>query len=106
MTKRYQLIIHYQCPSYLKEDGLTLEQFAIEAGVHPGLLVKLMELGLINYSGRMDNPRFKREEILKVQKMIRLRRDLGINWIGVGLVLDLLDEIEELRKEIKRLKKW
>ena len=36
---------------------------------------------------------------------MRLRRDLGINWSGIGVVLDLLDKIEELEREIAWLRK-
>ena len=33
---------------------------------------------------------------------MRLQRDLGINLAGVALVMDLLDEIEELRGRLRR----
>ena len=33
---------------------------------------------------------------------IHLNRDLGINWPGAALVLELLDEIESLRARLER----
>lgn len=32
---------------------------------------------------------------------LRLHRDLGINWAGVGIALDLLERIEELESQLK-----
>jgi chaperone modulatory protein CbpM len=31
-----------------------------------------------------------------------LRRDLGVNWAGAALALDLLDELQELRARLRR----
>lgn len=32
---------------------------------------------------------------------LRLHRDLGINWAGVGIVLTMLERIEELESQLK-----
>ena len=32
---------------------------------------------------------------------LRLHRDLGINWAGVGITLDLLERIEKLESQLK-----
>ncbi|ATW28733.1 hypothetical protein DCMF_18690 [Candidatus Formimonas warabiya] len=95
-----------QCPGVWKESGLTVAEVAYEAGIDPALVQKLLELGLINYQGRISNPRISRSEVTKIRQMVRLRRDLGINWSGVSLVLDLLEEIQALREEIKKLQSW
>lgn len=44
--------------------------------------------------------------MIKIQKMLRLRRNLDLNWSGAGLVVELLDEMEMLQKELKGLKFW
>lgn len=55
--------------------------------------------GLINPKG--SGPRYWRFttfEINRILRTLRLQRDLRINLPGCALVLDLLDELEELRR--------
>ena len=42
--------------------------------------------------------------ILRIRRILRLRHDLGVNWAGIGVVLDLLAKIEELEREIAQLR--
>jgi chaperone modulatory protein CbpM len=42
--------------------------------------------------------------VIKVKKAARLYHDLGINWADVYLVLNLLEEIEQLKNENEQLK--
>ena len=34
---------------------------------------------------------------------LRLHRDLGLNWPGVSVAMDLLDRIEELERQLREL---
>ena len=43
--------------------------------------------------------RFHGNEVRRVRIALRLERDLGINVPGVALVLELLEELEQLRRE-------
>jgi chaperone modulatory protein CbpM len=43
--------------------------------------------------------RFHGTEVRRARIALRLERDLGINVPGVALVLELLEELEELRRE-------
>ncbi|MCR6545220.1 chaperone modulator CbpM [Dehalobacterium formicoaceticum] len=105
-TNRYKIVLRCQSPGIWKERALTIEEAAFEAGVEASLIQKLLDLGLIYYQGRMEDPRISRQEVLKIQKMRRLKRDLSLNWTGAGLVLELLEEMDDLQKEIKKLKSW
>ncbi len=40
---------------------------------------------------------FDMAELRRIQTALRLQRDLEVNLAGVALVLDLLDELDELR---------
>lgn len=105
-ANKYQIVVRCQCPGVWKEKSLTLEETAYEAGVDASLVQKLLELGLVLYQGRIDQPAISRGEVVRIQKMQRLRRDLGLNWSGAGLVLELLEEMNILQKEIEKLKSW
>ena len=44
------------------------------------------------------------EEVPKLERYIRLYLDLGINVEGLAVIKDLLEERDQLRREILRLK--
>ncbi|MFT5351815.1 MAG: chaperone modulatory protein CbpM [Planctomycetota bacterium] len=46
--------------------------------------------------------RFNGLMIKRVQIAVRLRRDLDINLAGIGMVIDLLEELQELRQSKRR----
>lgn len=48
--------------------------------------------------------RFHQSAQIRTHKALRLRQDLGINLSGVALSLELLDEIDNLKKELNQLK--
>ena len=45
---------------------------------------------------------FGEDELARLRKIRRLRRDLGINGAGIEVVMHLLDEIELLRAQDRR----
>jgi len=45
-------------------------------------------------------PLFSEAAMERVRRGVRLHYDLGINWAGVAVVLDLLDRMESLEREM------
>lgn len=67
--------------------------------LHAEYVIELVEEGVLDAEG--PDPaqwRFDALALRRVQRARRLRRDLGLNTAGVALVLDLLDEVEALRR--------
>lgn len=63
------------------------------------LVHEMIDEGLIRPKGLEPMQwRFTVVEIRRVQTTLRLKRDLRINLPGCALVLDLLEELEELRR--------
>lgn len=100
--QRYYLVLH-RPPS--RAGLLTLMETARQAQVHPDLLERLVDLGLIEPEQCSPEILFAPEAVSDVRRALRLHNELGINWIGVGLVMDLLERIGQLEREIFRLKK-
>lgn len=50
-----------------------------------------------------QNWRFSGRAVVRVQTAVRLQRDLGVNLPGAALALDLLEELEELRRRRRSL---
>ena len=46
---------------------------------------------------------FPHEAFDRLQRGLRLHHDLGINWQGVSVALELLERIEELEQQIHQL---
>jgi len=81
---------------------LSLEGFAVASGLHPDLVIRFVQLGLIEStrdgSGR---PRFHPRELRRVDRIRRLRSGLQLNYASLGLVLDLLDRIDQLETALR-----
>ena len=64
-------------------------------------LVAWVQEGILNPIGDSpDDWRFSGDTLSRAKKALRLSRDLEINTPGVAMVMDLLDEISELRKQL------
>lgn len=46
---------------------------------------------------------FPEDAVDRLGRGLRLHRDLGINWPGVSVALELLDRIEELEQQVHEL---
>jgi chaperone modulatory protein CbpM len=65
-------------------------------------LVAWVQEGILNPIGHSpEDWRFSGDALSRAKKALRLTRDLEINTPGVAMVLDLLDEISELRKQLQ-----
>ena len=69
-------------------------------------IVELVEEGVLGRQGTVSvievdktEWRFRGAEVRRVRIALRLERDLGINVPGVALALQLLEELEQLRRE-------
>jgi chaperone modulatory protein CbpM len=88
---------------------LTLRDMCRVCGVHAEFLVELVEEGVITpaavgrrrAAGRRERAhgwQFDGVAVVRVQRAVRLQRDLGVNLAGVALALELLDQLESLRR--------
>ena len=88
----------------VERERLTLEGLSEKTGLHPTLIEQFVEYGLIEPAERMGaRLLFDIECVVRVRKIERLRHDLGANLASVAVILDLLDRISRLDKEIERL---
>jgi hypothetical protein len=82
--------------------GLTVEQFAASAGLHPELVARLVALGLLDaHPGPAGVALLPLAQVARAARIVRLRNGLGLNYTAVGLVLDLLDRIDELEAALR-----
>jgi hypothetical protein len=92
--------------------SLTLHEVAVRCGVEVGYVERLVTLGVIEaHPGSAPSatstqvlPGFSPEVTLRVARVVRLERDLGVNFEGAAVILDLLDRIERLEDELRSLR--
>ena len=88
---------------YLGEEGwLELEELAQACGVEPELIAQLVAEGLLEPARTEPRWGFGGAELARVRRIHRLQRDFEASLLSVGLMLDLLDEIDRLRSELQR----
>lgn len=69
-------------------------------------IIQCIDYGLTDVQGEnAEEWRFSVSAIVRLQRAYRLQRDLDINFTGLGVVLDLLDDIEDLRTQLKKAQK-
>ena len=71
---------------------------------HAEWIVELVNEGVLDPIGsNQELWRFSGPSLKKAHTAMRLERDLGLNLEGVALVLDLLEELTELRERLNRI---
>ncbi len=72
-------------------------------GVHPQTLRQYERLGLItpNRVGS-KNRLYSENDIRRVRRIQRLTQEMGVNLAGVELILRLLDDMEEMKRDMER----
>ena len=87
----------------VESEQLTLESLAACAGVHPTLITYFVEYGLLEPSTRTGTQwLFDTACIARLRTIERLRRDLGANLPGIAVILDLLDRLTSLQREVEQ----
>jgi DNA-binding transcriptional MerR regulator len=103
-TIRYQ-IVRYEYEGRPARGGLVnMEELARLARLHPEMLRRLVQWGLVEPEVWEPELVFQDTVVPRIWRIMRIRRDLGVNWAGLGVVLELLDRIEELEREVSRLR--
>jgi chaperone modulatory protein CbpM len=86
---------------------LSLPQLCEACGVESDDIVLLVEAGAIEPSGDSSSHwRFAGESLQRARRALRLQQDLGLNAAGAALALDLIDEMNRLREELRRRGDW
>jgi DNA-binding transcriptional MerR regulator len=81
---------------------VAIEALAREAGVHPEMVRRFVGLGLVEpRGGTTAAPLFRRQDASLIAQAMRLRRDLGVNYAGAVLAIELVARIEDLERRLR-----
>ena len=85
-----------------EQTELTLSEVCRACAVQAELIVELVEEGVLVPMGREPHRwRFTGAHLRRATVAVRLQRDLGVNIAGAALALQLLDEVERLKAQIR-----
>jgi chaperone modulatory protein CbpM len=74
--------------------------------VRADVVAEMVALGILTAAGSTPSVwRFSVQASIRLQKAHRLQRDLNINLAGVALALDLLDDLDAMRKRVAMLER-
>jgi chaperone modulatory protein CbpM len=80
-----------------------LDTFSRAARAHPDLVRRLVALGLLeperDAAGELW---FTPAQLIALARIQRLRAGLGLNYAAVGVVVDLLDRVATLERELRQ----
>ena len=84
--------------------GLSLGEISRACAVRAELIVELVNEGVLAPDGRVPHHwRFTGVHLRRATVALRLQRDLGLNLAGAALALQLLDEVEALRSQLRAM---
>ncbi|MBK1853063.1 chaperone modulator CbpM [Marinobacter sp. 1-4A] len=92
----------------MDSDGstFTLHEVCERGECHAEFVIKLVSYGIIAPVEPAEETRqwlFDVAALARLHKARRLQRDLKMNLPGLAMSLELLDEVQDMRKEVERL---
>jgi chaperone modulatory protein CbpM len=80
---------------------LSIEDLSRMCNVDERHIVEFVEEGVLNVVEVSSQWHFTGDALRRARLAVRLERDLELNLAGVALALDLLEELHELRRQLK-----
>jgi chaperone modulatory protein CbpM len=80
---------------------LTLQELSRMCAVDEHHIVEFVEEGVLTTVSVASQWHFNGGAVRRARLAVRLQRDLEINMAGIALALDLMEELEQLRRELR-----
>ena len=80
---------------------LTVQELSRMCAVDERHIVEFVEEGVLHVIDVHSEWHFTGAALRRARLALRLERDLEINLAGVALVIDLMEEMQQLRRELK-----
>jgi hypothetical protein len=101
-----------QSASYMRatdfdlDDAITIAAVAEAVGAPPALVERLVRTGILEVVSRDPGEvLLSRRAVIRLRRMQRLRRDLRVNFAGASVIIDLVERILTLDREVAELRR-
>lgn len=102
MAKKEIMIV----ADYTQENPISFEELCEICDISADFIHTLIEYEIIHPAGMVPEEWiFDVTHLTRVKTAVRLQRDLEVNVAGIAVVLDLLDELKQLREYAELLEK-
>ena len=91
----------YHCEIIDSDARYTLREVCELCGADERIVVAMIREGIVEPRGEGKELRVDGSALRRIRVAVRLQRDLGINLPGAALALDLLEELESLRRRLR-----
>lgn len=81
--------------------SFTLDQFAESCGQPPEWILQLLEYDILPTRSETTEHVFLGEDLSRARRAYRLQRDFDASFSAVAMMLDLIDEVQQLRKQVR-----
>gem|GEM_PF-4484924 len=83
---------------------IAIEDAAARTGASVHVLQRLVAFELVKPVSTQPEIRFRTVSLERMRLALRLHYELEVSWSSMGLVLDLLERIDTLEHELRRLR--
>lgn len=80
-----------------------LTHFAQACGQSPEWVLQLLEYEILPARPEDSMHQFFADELIRARRAYRLQRDFEASLSAVAMMLDLIDEVQQLRKQMKHV---
>lgn len=88
--------------SLLEEQALDVDELASACDVAPGWVIERVQAGLLSCSATGGEMRFASAQLVRARRMASTERCFDADRELAGLVADLIEEVEQLRRRLPR----
>lgn len=112
LKERIMTTIHYReiiCDGFNHAEvidehhSFDLKHFADACGQSPEWVLQLLEYDILDTRPEERIHQFFGDDISRARRAYRLQRDFDASFSAVAMMLDLIDEVQQLRQQVKHM---
>ncbi|MFQ3322226.1 MAG: chaperone modulatory protein CbpM [Pseudomonadales bacterium] len=89
-----------------KATYLSFTEICLQTGAAEAIVIEIVEQGIVEPTGAGAGEwLFSPAMLIVTKKAVRLHLDLDMDWAGIALAIELLDEVEQLREKNRYLER-
>ena len=82
---------------------IALEEFCQHHGIEVTLIREFADFGLMQLTVENNREFVEDTEVKRLERMLRISRDLGVNKEGIEIILNMRKQLQKLRRERENL---
>ncbi|UCG38556.1 MAG: MerR family transcriptional regulator [bacterium] len=84
-------------------DLLDIAETCRRLGIQPAEIEAMEEEGLITLAAAEDGKALPSDQLDRLEMILRLQRDLGVNLAGVDVILEMRGKMMQMRREVDEI---